>query len=42
MGPTMDVQLVRELFENTLSAQILNIEDKTTVSIKAIKNFNAN
>lgn len=41
MGPTMDVQLVRELFENTLSAaQILNIEDKTTVSIKeAIKNL---
>jgi alpha-L-fucosidase 2 len=35
MGPTMDVQLVRELFENTLlAAEILNVEDKTIVGIK--------
>lgn len=41
MGPTMDVQLVRELFENTLSAaKILNIEDETIVGIKeAIKSL---
>ena len=41
MGPTMDVQLVRELFENTLSAaEILNIEDKTILDIKeAIKSL---
>jgi len=35
MGPTMDVQIVRELFENTLAAaEILNIEDKTIEGIK--------
>ena len=35
MGPTMDVQLVRELFENTLAAaEILNIEDETIEGIK--------
>ena len=35
MGPIMDVQLVRELFENTLAAaEILNIKDKTIEGIE--------
>ncbi|MDD4778446.1 MAG: glycoside hydrolase family 95 protein [Fermentimonas sp.] len=35
MGPTMDVQIVKELFTNTLSAaEILGIDDSTTVKIK--------
>ncbi len=35
MGPTMDVQIINELFANTLAAaQILGIEDKTTKSIR--------
>lgn len=35
MGPTMDVQIIRELFTNTLSAsKILGIEDETTVGIR--------
>ena len=34
MGPTMDVQIIKELFINTLSAaKILNIEDETTKNI---------
>ncbi len=35
MGPTMDVQIVKELFTNVLSAaEILGIEDKTTANIR--------
>lgn len=35
MGPTMDVQIVNELFTNILSAaEILGIEDETTASIR--------
>ncbi len=35
MGPTMDVQIIKELFTNTLeAAAILGIEDKTTISIR--------
>lgn len=35
MGPTMDVQIIKELFTNTLeAATILGIEDKTTISIR--------
>ncbi|MCE5206604.1 MAG: glycoside hydrolase family 95 protein [Porphyromonadaceae bacterium] len=35
MGPTMDVQIIRELFANTLSAaKILEIEDETTAGIR--------
>ena len=35
MGPTMDVQIIRELFTNILSAaKILEIEDETTAGIR--------
>lgn len=35
MGPTMDIQIVKELFTNVLSAaEILGIEDKTTANIR--------
>ncbi len=35
MGPTMDVQIINELFNNVLkSAKILNIENKTTQKIQ--------
>ena len=35
MGPTMDVQIIKELFTNTLSAaEILGVEDETIVEIK--------
>lgn len=35
MGPTMDVQIINELFENTLkAAEILDIEDEITESIR--------
>jgi alpha-L-fucosidase 2 len=35
MGPTMDVQIVKELFTNVLSAaKILGIEDETTANIR--------
>ncbi len=35
MGPTMDVQIINELFTNTLeAAKILGIEDETTNSIR--------
>lgn len=35
MGPTMDVQIIKELFTNVLSsAKILGIEDKTTLKIR--------
>ncbi len=38
MGPTMDVQLIRELFTNTLTAaEILGIENDITLSIAKIK-----
>ncbi len=34
MGPTMDVQIIKELFTNTLdAAKILNIDDETTKNI---------
>ena len=34
MGPTMDVQIIKELFSNTLNAaKILNIDDETTKKI---------
>jgi alpha-L-fucosidase 2 len=35
MGPTMDVQIIRELFTNTLTAaEILAVEDETTAAIE--------
>ena len=39
MGPTMDVQLVRELFNNCITAaMILEIEDSTVDAIKQVMN----
>ncbi|MEA4916723.1 glycoside hydrolase family 95 protein [Proteiniphilum sp.] len=37
MGPTMDVQIIRELFTNMLSAaEILGIEDESTAKIREV------
>ena len=39
MGPTMDAQIIRELFSNTLSAaKILGIENDITAQIEALPN----